>query len=658
MKGTYKDNSSMGVIPVPSSSVENVKLIDKGKAVKTILCDDSERLQTACKETSVPVPPKEDKKFCPLSMTLNHLCDEHCYIITYKEFDRMTDLERDYHSTPLEKRRRPGSRVGDDPELSRSFNALIDELANPAPEVQPVIKPSILTPDLSRNGTPKKERPGVRCKRCQKRGHMAADCTESKSKHGVDLVQAALSEETQRQLGIKDSKIEKIEEQLAKAKEKLDKAKSDKDKVDHALSRIQVPIEIRAPSGLIVEGFNIHKDHETKFIELVRRHGLRLKHLTEWVLIYTFFMLCFVVSTLFLPHEPYVNYNNCTWTQLGQEIILISIRPSHIVTRIFLNYITMVLPWEMVEWINLLFKLENIYDTTIAIVFSGMMIFYTLLEYRKVAHYFFRIRMEFLKRDSTDYKKMMITPMVKWLTDHKYIRFANPAFKHWIYLYIDELAFLDIKNTLVTLWWLIKLSYSMPAYLFVIWPLHIYSYTQTLWIDTIMLDDREYLHYEDWNDDAPNEISLIKEFNLVRNLKITSPKNPFVEFDARADLSALSELKHIDPMYSLADMSYEFPKSIRINMKNQYKRNISLELFMQLTTPHIVNLLDREEDVKFRLNRSSVNFHGVNVDKFQHLCGEDVVNTTLDCVYHYYRSRKWAFSQACPEELFYIPPVC
>lgn len=167
------------------------------------------------------------------------------------------------------------------------------------------------------------------------------------------------------------------------------------------------------------------------------------------------------------------------------------------------------------------------------------------------------------------------------------------------------------------------------------------------------LETRDY--YED-EYDLNDEPSLIREYNLVRKITLHAPSPAFVKYDARADNVALSKLNYIDPLYAMAKSEYEMPSGVRVKMKNEYDRKISLELFMQLTTPHIVNLLDDVDSIKFRLNRSSVNFHGVNVDKYQHLLGQDIVNTTLDVVFHYYRSRKWDYSLSCPDELFYTAP--
>jgi hypothetical protein len=283
-------------------------------------------------------------------------------------------------------------------------------------------------------------------------------------------------------------------------------------------------------------------------------------------------------------------------------------------------------------------------------------VFCVLREQKRVSWLFAKIAMTYMQRDTTDFKKLAVTEHIKYLQNHGYIRICTGFFtEHWVYQYANEYDLRDIRAAWGVFWRLFMMGFYAPTYFCIICPIHIFSYLQIMDINHEWLETRDYFHKDDY---APDEQpSLIRHYNIVRKCTINNLQRPFVEFDARPDLMALSGMKHIDPIYVSARMNYERPSGVRLEFKNEFDSVISLELYMQLTTPHIINLLDREEDVKFRLNRSSVNFHGVNVDKYQHLVGNDIVNTTLDCVFHYYRNRKWTYCQSCPDELFYTLPA-
>jgi hypothetical protein len=589
--------------------------------------------------------------FCIMARNPKHICSsdcEHRITMTMDEYN-LNVQNGDYEASIQNKLRPRGPRFTDAP-TTEEIQLALSSSDNQSK-----------TPPLKNSGerakaSPSKVRPGERCNRCHKRGHVAADCREKQSKHGAELVQSALSDEAQKQLGLRDAKIEKIEEQLAKVKEKLDKSKADEAKMNEAFSRINVPIEIRAPSGLVVEGFNIKPEHQDFFLNNLIKHYHKINYWILFTGVFTVMMALLILTTMFMT-DHINSHEACTWIEEIQHLILTSLRPSYWFMSIIMRFIYKHAPLIVSEWLYDIFFIEHAIHLSLSIFVSLMAVYFSLRDQKKAAWVFMRIRAEYLERDTADFKKMKVANWIRWLQDNGYIKVVTTSIMtHWINMYIDEHSLFELKHAAITIFYLLKMTFAAPVFLFIIWPLHIFCYLQTFYVDSGILMTRDYYHDDDFADkEMP---SLIRDYNLVRVLNISQPSAPFVNFDARADLQALSELKHIDPLYATASMSYERPTGVRIKFKNEYIKKMSLELFMQLTTPHIVNLLDREEDVKFRLNRSSVNFHGVNVDKFQHLCGEDIVNTTLDCVYHYYKSRKWAYCQSCPEELFYTLPAC
>jgi hypothetical protein len=199
------------------------------------------------------------------------------------------------------------------------------------------------------------------------------------------------------------------------------------------------------------------------------------------------------------------------------------------------------------------------------------------------------------------------------------------------------------KNLFVIL----KLFFFMPFFIITIIP---HLFYPLLLLEVPEGHFRKKKLRSDYN---PNENpSLVRFYSIKRVLKINLVHEPFEkEVLQRPDMMALGKLEHLDPIYAYANWEYEDVPGWESYQKQKRER-ISLELFMQLTTPHIVNMLDDEASVRFRLNASAKNYHGVNISKFNVLFKEDVVNNTLDAVFHYYKHRKWRHMAAHSDELF------
>jgi hypothetical protein len=80
-------------------------------------------------------------------------------------------------------------------------------------------------------------------------------------------------------------------------------------------------------------------------------------------------------------------------------------------------------------------------------------------------------------------------------------------------------------------------------------------------------------------------------------------------------------------------------------MSESVERIISVELFMQLSDPTIINPLESVETIKFRLNRKVQNLHSVNVSRFDVLDGENVYMSTAACVFFLYEHNVAAYKR-------------
>lgn len=511
---------------------------------------------------------------------------------------------------------------------------------------------------------PRQNRPGIKCNKCQRRGHIAADCNYKETKHGNDLVKKQLNEESQKQLGQLDAQIETLKNENLKYKEILEKSKQTNEKnwvqVEKALGR---DINIRAPSGLIVEGLNLKTKDFPIFLNMVQSQAWRLLFWTSVTVLFSIFMLivletflsvstnfiywefgkltfiqqiAFVLHWLFIPHATVINFFFVVLRAIF-NFLSVPDHPQNIIIKFLI---------EICEW-------SHFFTTLFEALLIVIYLYLIVRQFIRIAIDFNSISGLMYSRDGSDYTKHRLTPILLRLQSEGSIKIDWERDHTFWEKWVTTTEINNFMSFLSTCWCFLKIFMVYPQFVACILPTLILELVKTIHIPVQMLETRDY-YYDEY--DLNDEPSLIRKYNIVRSIKINNPTEPLVDYDARPDNLALSKLNYIDPNYAQACASYEMPPATAIKMKNEYNSKMSVELFMQLTTPHIINLLDDEQSVKFRLNRSSVNFHGVNVDKYQHLHGQDVINTTLDVVFHYYRSRKWAYCQSCPDELFYTLP--
>lgn len=514
-----------------------------------------------------------------------------------------------------------------------------------------------------------KSREGVKCNRCQKRGHIAAKCTEKEHKflkQMPDPVKKQLDNEAQRQLGEMDAKIEALKLENEKYKEKVESSKQTNEKNWIQIEKIfSKDKEIRAPTGEIVEGINIKEGQLPLFMQLITAHRRRMtfwmlattamsiisllmilaftiylykpQFFLDWEALSYFNQIMYMIHWLLTPHATFMGFVLRSSRHFIMWILTISEFEANMVTNalfwvidLFHDYMTLFQIYLSVSFILTLFRWQ--YNCIVSLKKTEALL---------------------NSRDPSDHRKHYLTPVLRQLQAEKIIKLDWERDFHLLNNFFNYEFKQDLAQFYDLAYLFCYFFIRYPQFIFTVLPMFIIHFTKTCHIPVELLNDRDY-YLDEY--DVDKEPSLIKSYNIIRKIRLHTPCEPRVDYDARPDNLALSKMNYIDPQYAHATATYEMPCGVNIKMKNQYTAKISIELFMQLTTPHIINLLDDEASVKFRLNRSSVNFHGVNIDKYQHLLGEDVINTTLDVVFHYYRNRRWAYCQACPDELFYNAP--
>lgn len=570
-------------------------VINKGKNPVTVLKYKEEPTPKQSASSSEERPPKKTKsyQFCPLQGP-KHLCDDNCPKVEVPKLDK------------------------------------------PAP----------------------KERPGIRCSICKTRGHKAVDCPK-KQHSKSDLVEKSLSDSAQKMLGERDAQVEALKSKLEAEMEKAEKTKKSKEKVDAVYDKIN-NITIRAPSGRVVEGWNVKPTDEHILRTLLRNHSLRLKYWLMLIPIYCVMILLFLMTVFYMDQ---MSYHEISWllfndvSFLGKLVIMwrLTFYPHYWLFSVLAEILGTISPFASVL-VVVFHRAHAVAGIHVQILASILCVFYSLIGIAKIVVKFELISLEFDVRDKDDYTKMKHTNVINELQDSQHIYINNKRYLTILHNWISDYEL----NKAITWFYLVidlfRIAFQLPIIVFVSLPLFIFTWMSTLEIPAEILETRDYYGDEIESMNVDYQPKLVRTYNIVRQIKIDHAHRSHIEFDGRADVMSLGDLKHIDPHYMMAHSRYELPPGVRIRFKNEYNERISMELFLQLTTPSIINLLDDEESVKFRLNRSSINFHGVNVDRFQHALGADVVNTTIDVVYHYYRNRKWAYCQSCPEELFYTLP--
>lgn len=259
------------------------------------------------------------------------------------------------------------------------------------------------------------------------------------------------------------------------------------------------------------------------------------------------------------------------------------------------------------------------------------------------------------RTDKTD-REMVISRMIRKLEADGLIKYrkkfdySDPinSFVNWTGI---EYWFSDTPN-LITMF---RLICAWPLFFVITLPGYFLGPTiLRIDIEELRCDDNQDTHSVD------TEVKLIRKYDVKRKLTLSNARKTQYMNDFRPQAMGTNKLVFMDPILCDAEFTYVPEPGVRVNVgdfkKNSYKSEISLELFMQMTNPQIISLLDDVESVKFRANAYSKNFHAVNIPAFSALMGQDLVNTTLDAVFHYYRSRKFVYCSSCPDELFYSAP--
>ena len=104
------------------------------------------------------------------------------------------------------------------------------------------------------------------------------------------------------------------------------------------------------------------------------------------------------------------------------------------------------------------------------------------------------------------------------------------------------------------------------------------------------------------------------------------------EVDARADANARGDLKHVKARYARVTHTLQMGW-----YSEQQIITVSLEVFMQLTTPRTMNLLVDDALVKEKLVAAAGALDTVNVDRSLALSGYNVTSSTVQLAYGYYR---------------------
>ncbi len=528
------------------------------------------------------------------------------------------------------------------------------------------------------------DRKGVRCNSCKKRGHLAADCQYKVESSKDDLVARALSEAAQQKLGEADARADKFKEQyqqLADEKEAL-KLASEEASAKLKIATMSQPIEFTAPSGNTVESFNFV--YEPFQVEMKRVLDVKMANL-RWAWVFTFLTTCcycysyiavfFPWLTLvdvlfqingFFPFLGLLGMFNWMWktfalsfligkSNLIKELVQLILSNIEVALRIVVDYVLTKLglaPY--------LLPILNGCGGVLPILFAlNVITMVQILLYN--AHYVYTmdawIRKGLLTmkyRDTNNPTNFL--GRMEWYTHS----IATGYFK--IRNEIDEISVIGAyglsnkdqsfyNNLYLGMKTMLRLWFA-PFTVLTLVLLHILNRPVYIRQSIFARSNKNAIVR-----DLGTSIEPICRRKIYRKLVIHPDlKDKVKMIDNRPDNMSFSKLKHDDPIYSKFEFSYHTFGDVEYKYAGPDRTGVmSLELFMQLTTPSIVNMIDDVDSIKFRLNRSSQNFHGVNVDKFQVLCGEDIVGNTIDCVFHFYKYRKHINRNAHAGELFYQP---
>lgn len=531
--------------------------------------------------------------------------------------------------------------------------------------------------DSSSSQRRESDRPGVRCNVCKERGHIAKACPKNApgKSSSDDVVVKALSNEHQRQLGERDARFEKLKEDFEKLQEeqdiKLSTAVVSKQRLTTAASRGD--ITIIAPSGNSIEGFNFNfEEFKTEMRRAIAQKDAHASRGLRYLLLLgLFFFLTYIT----------------VFNDLGG---LISVLPSW-VTR---NFGIFLLPKVFNSGAATKLVAYFFFGLTSSLRFILLAIWYGACSYLRIpcepqenwfiwvistvttvlfSIQWFLTLMLYLWRLTTIWQKHEL--VLRWLAELDIRHPDNPKYLFHDQVLFDQLLneghfimkreeisvtyglgrwFSDSTRQLVYIrctffyyFWCATGSLILSAWYFFLIYLDLTPVTITA---SRFMKAGDHKRYRDLG----QRPKLFKTTRIKRELNLTIPVGDQPLPDLRPDNMAFTKLKHFDPLYTEFCFSYSVQDRVEYKYEGvQSRGTMSLELFMQLTTPSIVNLIDDLESVKGRLNRAAQNFHGVNIDKFQSVLGEDVVNNTIECVWHYLCARLEDKKNSHRYELFY-----